>query len=95
MTAVILVSEVRFAPAKPELRARGLRGWVCFVVDAKYRVDGVAVRRSEDGRWLLSYPARTDSAGRAHAYWKPESAQARDEISGQVRDALRRGGWIA
>ena len=51
----LLVSSVRFTPAKPPHRATGLLGWVSCSLGA-VRLDGIAVRRTRDGRLVLSFP---------------------------------------
>ena len=43
-------------------------------------LDGIVVRKTTDGRFTLSFPARTDRAGRKHPYIRPVSDQVRKEI---------------
>ena len=51
-------------------------------------LDGVALRRTRDGRRTLSFPARRDRQGRDHPYVRPLSTEARSAIERQVLDAL-------
>lgn len=47
-------------------------------------LDGVVLRRTADGRYALSWPARTDRAGRRHPYIRPESDYVRQEIEREL-----------
>jgi hypothetical protein len=51
-------------------------------------LDGICLRRTSDNRFALSYPARTDRAGRRHAYIKPVDNAARIEIERQILSQL-------
>jgi hypothetical protein len=88
------ISDIRFAPARPELRSTGLLGWVCCALNGELQIDGIALRKGRDGRHLLSFPRRVDSSGVEHDYIKPLSNGVRDAIEGQVIDELRRRGYV-
>lgn len=47
-------------------------------------LDGLVLRRTADGRFAISFPARTDRAGRRHAYIRPTDDAARREIESQI-----------
>ena len=49
-------------------------------------LDGIVLRRTADGRFALSFPARTDKSGRRHSYIKPASDEVRQDIE---RELLR------
>ena len=51
-------------------------------------LDGITVRRTAEGRLALSFPARTDKAGRKHAYVRPIDDAARQEIEREVMSQL-------
>ena len=51
-----LASNVRFTPAGWLDQATGLLGWVTFTLGDVLRLDGVAVRRTREGRVTLSFP---------------------------------------
>lgn len=89
----IAVSDIRFAPSGPDQRAKGLRGWVCCVV-GRLQLDGLAVRRTLDGRLALSFPARTASDGSRHAYVRPLDDEARIAIETAVIDHLGNRGLL-
>ena len=42
--------------------------------------DGICLRRTASGRFCLSFPARSDSAGRKHSFFRPRDNDARIEI---------------
>lgn len=82
------ISNVRFTAAAAAEVNTGLLGWLRFDRDG-LRLDGVALRRTVDGRLALSFPARVDSAGRQHPYIRPLSDTARREIEREVLKQLR------
>lgn len=57
----------------------GLLGFLTLLV-GDFIIDGVTVRRTAEGRHVLSYPARTDRSGRRHPYIRPIDDQARRHI---------------
>ena len=58
------------------------------------QLDGIVLRRTAAGRLTLSYPARTDRAGRRHSYVRPVDDDARVAIEHAVLRQLagRAGG---
>jgi hypothetical protein len=66
----------------------GFLGWVSFTIEPGLRVDGVAVRRTRDGRLTLSFPAHRDNQGRDHPYIRPTDDATRREVERQVLEAL-------
>ena len=88
----------------PEVKIR-VRTWV-RATDAEIRtglmgylsveygdlvLDGVTLRRTADGRFALSFPARTDRAGRRHPYVRPVDHEARRQIEAVILSEL--GQW--
>ena len=65
-----------------EIRA-GLIGYVSVEFGGLV-LDGIVVRKTTDGRFTLSFPARTDRAGRKHPYIRPVSDQVRKEIEDEL-----------
>jgi hypothetical protein len=57
-------------------------------VNGAIRVDGVAVRRTLDGRYALSFPGRKASGGRRHFWVRPVTDAARIDIEHQVLAAI-------
>lgn len=61
----------------------GLLGFIS-VEFGPWIFDGITLRRTAEGRFALSFPARTDRAGRRHAYIRPSDDTARREIESQI-----------
>lgn len=51
-------------------------------------LDGVTVRRTAGGRFALSWPVKTDRAGRRHSYMRPADDDARRELERAILGAL-------
>jgi len=66
----------------------GLLGYLS-VLFGDLVVDGITLRQTAEGKFALSYPARTDRAGRRHAYVRPVDDAARRAIE---RELLRQFG---
>ena len=87
----------------PEIRVRtwvrgsedderqGLLGYLSLCYGSLI-LDGICLRRTAEGRFALSWPARTTRAGRRHPYARPISDSARKaiehEIVGQLAEHL-------
>lgn len=61
----------------------GLVGYLSFLV-GDLIIDNVTLRRTLDGHFTLSWPARTDRQGRKHSSIRPVSDEARRRIEQQV-----------
>ena len=73
-----------------EIRS-GLLGYVSvFLGDLV--VDGITLRRTAQGRLALSFPARTDRAGRRHPYVRPVDDEARHRIEATLLGELAERG---
>ena len=81
------VTEVRLAPAAPSETGSGLLGYVSFQLGALV-LDGIALRRTRDGRLALSFPERRDSSGRRRPLVRPLDDAARRAIEAAVLAAL-------
>lgn len=88
------IADIRFVPAPPELRATGLRGWAACDVDS-WRFESLAVRRTQDGRYVLSFPSRRDRSGVERFFYKPIDTSTRIAIETTVLEDLRRRGFIS
>lgn len=88
MNEKIKISSVQFTAAGEGDVARGLLGWVSCTLNNTLHLDGVAVRRTADGRHALSFPARRDAQGRQHFLVRPLDDTSRREIEAQVFKAL-------
>ena len=88
MTSQISISNVRFSAGTPEMIREGLLGWVAVTVNDTIRLDGIALRRTRDGRQVLSFPARRDHRGRQHSLIAPIDDDSRLDIERQVFQSL-------
>jgi hypothetical protein len=82
------ITDVCFNAAPPEDVEGGLLGWVNFTLNSSLRVGGIAVRRTLDGRHVLSFPMRKDRKGRACFLLRPLNDVSRREVEGRVLGAL-------
>lgn len=88
------VAEIRFVPARAADRATGLMGFVSLVLHEDLCVDGISVRRTRDGRYVLSFPTRRDGSGNQHPIVWPLTPAARARIEAAVLSELDRRGFI-
>jgi hypothetical protein len=51
-------------------------------------LDGITLRQTAEGRLTLSFPARTDRAGRRHSYVRPVDDAARQAIEREILGQL-------
>ena len=51
-------------------------------------LDGIVLRKTTDGQFTLSSPARTDRTGRRHPYFRPADDNARREIECEILGQL-------
>lgn len=84
----LAITSAGLTPASPTEARTGLLGWVTAVVNDAIMIDGVTLRRTQDGRLALSYPSRTDARGRRHHVVRPIDDAARREIERQVLERL-------
>lgn len=87
MTSLTL-SEFKFTAANHMEMKTGLLGWIAFTVNGKLRVDGVTLRKTAGGRLALSFPMKVAGDGRRRPILWPISDIARQDIEGQVFEAL-------
>ena len=80
------LSRIAFVRSSQVESRTGLLGWCSFTLGNLIRVDGVCVRRTREGRLVLSFPARRDRAGIDHPYVRPVD----DATRRQIEDAILR-----
>jgi hypothetical protein len=83
-----LISGVGFTPATADDARRGLLGYVVLTFADLLLLDGITLRVTESGEHRLSFPARTDSQGRRHPYFRPQDDRARRIIEKAVFEIL-------
>ena len=78
------LSQVKFHSASLADQENGLLGFVSCVLDGRLHLDGITVRRTQNARLTLSFPARTDRRGSRHFLVRPVDDCARREIELRV-----------
>ena len=91
MPEPLRITRASLVPASPRQQQDGLMGWVMVEIGGVLLADGLALRRTPDGRQTLSYPRRRDREGNIHAVLKPVDEAARRSIEEQVFALLARG----
>jgi len=61
----------------------GLLGYVS-VLYGDLLLDGLVLRRTADDRYAISFPARTDRAGRKHSLIRPANDEVRKTIEAEL-----------
>ena len=62
---------------------RGLLGYLS-VTYGDLLLDGLVLRRTADGRFAISFPARTDRNGKRHPFIRPIDNEAREAIEREL-----------
>ena len=61
----------------------GLLGFIS-VTYGPWIFDGITLRRTADGRFALSFPAKVDRAGRKHSFVRPANDEVRKAIEAEL-----------
>ena len=80
----VTITEVRFVPAPAAEVRTGLLGYLGATLNGALRLEGLVVRRTLDGRFVISYPSRRDAAGRKHFLIRPLTDATRRHLERQV-----------
>jgi hypothetical protein len=83
-----LISGLGFTRATEDDAKRGLLGYVTLTFADLLLLDGLTLRVTESGHYALSFPARTDSQGRRHPYFRPQDDRARRIIEDAIFNVL-------
>lgn len=78
-----MIGAVRFIPASDADAERGFLAYVKIDYGSLV-LDGITLRRRADGRLGLSWPERTDRAGRRHPLVRPVDDEARVVLEREV-----------
>ena len=80
------VTRLEITHASPEFQAQGLYAWLRVTLNDAVIVNGVGLRKTRDGRLILTWPRRRSSVLIA----SPASAEARARIEAAILRALER-----
>jgi hypothetical protein len=93
MRDAITIRSIRFTPAPPGLLDTGLIGWASLRYGG-LELDGIAVRRTRDGRHVLSFPENRRRPGPGRLPVRPAGNDVRAEIEAVVLAELRQLGVV-
>ena len=85
---ICAVREITFYAAPPHDHAKGLLGWVRFVVAPGFAVRSVALRCRTDGSTYLAYPSERHGSKVMGHYFCPIDDRVRQAVEVQVFAAL-------
>jgi len=94
MASDVQISNVRFSAASRRDAARGLLGFVSCMINGALRIDGLTLRRTLDGQFVVAFPARTDARGDKHYIIRPTDNAARLDFEEQILAALPKIGRL-
>lgn len=86
--------QVRCVAVPANLRAGGLRCFAQVVIDETLFVDGLAVRVTQAGKAIVTWPERRDREGRLHTIVRILDEKTRVAIEDAVLAEAVRGGWL-
>ena len=74
-------------PAGPRDRRNGLLAY-CALTIGPYRIDGITIRRTLRGEYVVVYPSRQDRWGRTYPYFIPEDLDEREDLDEEILEAF-------
>ena len=80
----IKIDRIELKTAGRQAAETGLIGWISCRLNNRLQLDGITLRKTQDGRHVLSFPARRDAAGQQHFFVRPLDDNTRKEIERQV-----------
>ena len=93
-TSSLSISSVRFRAAPAIDQQAGLLGWASVVINDSLRLNNLGVRRTRDGRCVVTFPTRRDRRGKEHGIVSPISGAAHQALETAVLAELRRQGAL-
>ncbi|MFH1680730.1 MAG: hypothetical protein ABIH26_08805 [Candidatus Eisenbacteria bacterium] len=81
------ISEIRIRLLDAE--RDGLVGFGSCVLNRSLYLNNIAIRRGQDGRLYLSYPAGRSNQAVQHFHWNPISKRASDALEAAILGRLR------
>ena len=83
-----LITNVAITLARPDHEKEGILAWLTCVIANIVVLDGIALRRTRDGRPVLSFPRREDSAGRQHPYIRAAASETGQQFERAIFKAI-------
>lgn len=81
------ISEIRIR--LPDGEKEGLVAFASCVFNRSLYLNNIAIRRGQDGRLYLSYPAGRSNQDVPHFFWNPISKRAADALEAAILGRLR------
>lgn len=88
-----LLSRIAFRGPPDDLSRAGLIAW-CDADCGAVSLRGIELRRTWEGRLVISFPPARKILGRLSCYAKPVSDPARRAIQAEIIAAAMREGWL-
>ena len=89
MDSTLHIRWIRFTDSSARERRDGLLAYVHVAFDA-FTADSITVRRTRDGRLVVSYPERPSKhSKRGHPYFLPIDPAAREALAKEILAAYR------
>ena len=73
------ISEIKINLASNE-QYPGLKGFVSFILNGMFRIDGISIRKTEKGKLFLMYPCRTSANNSRFFYVNPICKEAKEAV---------------
>lgn len=84
-----VITHVRLTAASKALRDTGLIYWAKCIIDGRWELDGLGIRRTGKGGAMITFPTRVDGAGVERPYFRPLDAATRKAVEDALAAALR------
>jgi DNA-binding cell septation regulator SpoVG len=88
MNTVVAIDDVRLSTATAGERATGLLGFVTLTLAGAVTIDGISLRRTLAGDFVLAFPTRKDRWGNIHPLVRPVDDNTRRVVTKAVLQAL-------
>ena len=84
MNTILRITDVLQTPGNDNDIRSGLLAFLCATINGRIRIDGMTLRRTANGRLMVSFPSRRDSAGRHHPIIEPLDQATRLDLEQQI-----------
>ncbi|MBK9387331.1 MAG: septation protein SpoVG family protein [Planctomycetes bacterium] len=84
----LAITAVTITPTGDDDADDGLLAFLVIEVESLFRIDGVTLRLTDEGRLALSFPSRTSRRGTKHSLVRPRDQAARAAIERAIFAAL-------
>ena len=82
------ISDVKLTTSSLRERNSGLLGWISATLNRSLQIDGITLRRTIDGRHVVSFPFHQGAGGHQQFHLRLVNDAARRDIEHQILSAL-------